>query len=104
MLAPKSKLSSINKTLIYTSVIRPIMAYGSPIWLSAANIHTHKYNTLQNKVLETILRLPIRTPNIFIENITKIPEFTKFIANVNNNFLLNCSLSDFRLIQEIDSI
>lgn len=104
MLAPKSKLSSINKTLIYTAVIRPIMAYGSPIWSSAANTHTHKCNTLQNKVLKTILRLPIRTPSVFIEKITKIPQFTKFITNVNNNFLLNCSLSDFRLIQEIDSI
>lgn len=104
MLAPKSKLSTINKMLIYSAVIRPIMAYGSPIWSSAAYTHTHKYNILQNKVLKTILGLPIRTPSRLIEKLTQIPQFTKFIASVNNNFLSNCNLSDFYLIQEIDSI
>lgn len=104
MLAPKSKLSTINKMLIYSAVIRPIMAYGSPIWSSAAYTHTHKYNILQNKVLKTILGLPIRTPSRLIEKLTQIPQFTKFIDSVNNNFLSNCNLSDFYLIQEIDSI
>lgn len=71
LLASKSKLSTINKTLIYTSVVRPIMAYGSPIWAKAARTHTHKFNILQNKILKTIYRLCAHQP--FISN--RLQEF-----------------------------
>lgn len=104
LLAPKSHLSSTNKLLIFTSVIRPIVAYGSPVWSSAAHTHTHKINILQNKIIKTIFKLPIRTPTIFIERVLKIPSFKKFIASINDNFINSCSLSDFNLIREIDSM
>lgn len=101
LLAPKSNLSSTNKLLIYTSVIRPIIAYGSPVWSSAANAHTNKINILQNKIIKTVFKLPTRTPTIFIERLSKIPNLKRFISVLNNNFINNCSLSDFR---EIDSM
>lgn len=104
LLASKSRLSSINKTLIYTSVIRPIIAYGSPVWVSAARTHTHKLNILQNKILKTIFRLPRRTPSIYLKRITGIEQLNKFIASLNANFILSCNNSDFNLIREIDSM
>lgn len=102
ILAPNSQLSIQNKSLIYTSIIRPILSYGSPIWISAANVHLKKFTTIQNKVLKTIHNLHRRTPTIFIEKITGISHFHKYILSLSVNFAQNCHNSDFSLIREID--
>lgn len=104
LLAPQSRLSTANKKMIFTSVIRPILAYGSPIWSPAAHTHTHKFKVFQNKILKTICKLPFRTPTNFVLNHTQIPRFTDFINSQNNNFLQKCSISNFNLIREIDRI
>lgn len=102
LLAPKSRLSTDNKKLIYTSVIRPILTYGSPIWASAAHSHTQKFKVVQNKILKTIFKLPFRTPTSFVHKIAEIPNFNTFTNSLNTNFMLNCRLSDYNLIREID--
>lgn len=104
MLAPRSPLSTINKTAIYTAMIRPILTYASPVWSTAAKTHTHKLTIIQNKILKTIFKLPFRTPTTFVQRITKIPHFNNFINVLNNHFIHNCRNSDYNLIREIDSI
>lgn len=89
MLAPRSHLSTINKQLIYTSIIRPIMLYGAPIWSSAATTHTIKLNILQNKIIKTIHRLPFRTPTYLLERLTNIAQSNKFLAESNDKFIQN---------------
>lgn len=102
LLASKSHLSTINKTLIYTAVIRPILAYGAPVWSSAAQTHIKKINTLQNKILKTINNLPRRTPTYLLEQYTNIQSFDKFLRKSNINFIQNCSISNYQLIREIE--
>lgn len=104
ILAANSQLSTTNKTLIYTSVIRPILSYGCSVWMSAANSHMKKFTIIQNKILKTIFNLHRRTPTLLMENLKGINSFQKVIDCLNINFLQNCQISDFNLIREIDSI
>lgn len=102
LLAPKSSLLIDNKKLIYTSVIRPILTCGSPIWVSAAHSHIHKFKIVQNKILKTIFKLPFRTQTSFVHRIAEIPNFNIFISTLNTIFMLNCRSSGYNLIREID--
>lgn len=102
MLATRSRLSTVNKTMIYTAVIRPIMSYGSPVWASAAHTHKHKLNIMQNKIIKTIFKLPFRTPTSVVQMISEIPNFNNHTNALNNNFMQNCNQSEFNLIREID--
>lgn len=102
IISHRSKLSTTNKSLIYTVIIRPILSYASPIWFSAADSHLIKFKRLQNKILKTIFNLHKRTPTAFLEHITGIKHFSEFIENQNINFSNNCEMSDYNLIREID--
>lgn len=102
MLASSSQLSTTNKSLIYTSVIRPILTYGCPVWSSAATVHMKKFTVIQNKILKTIFNLHRRTPTVFMKEITGIDSFHQIIHTLNVNFINNCQISDFNLIREID--
>lgn len=104
LIAPRSRLSTINKFMIYTAVIRPIMSYGSPIWASAALSHTHKLNIMQNKIIKTIFKLPFRTPSTIVQIMSKTPNFGNHTNTLNTKFTQNCSISEFNLIREIDSL
>ncbi|GBM10645.1 hypothetical protein AVEN_152294-1 [Araneus ventricosus] len=45
-----SKLSLINKLLLYKTLIRPIMSYASPVCGAVAKTHINKLETCQNKI------------------------------------------------------
>ncbi|GFT72188.1 RNA-directed DNA polymerase from mobile element jockey [Trichonephila clavipes] len=46
-----SHLSIENKVLLYTAVMRPILAYASPVWGYAAKTNINKLDTLQNSLI-----------------------------------------------------
>lgn len=102
MLARKSRLSTSNKHLIYTSVIRPILAYAAPVWATAACSHIRKMNILQNKIVKTIYDLPFRTPTYMLQGLTNIQPFDDYIRSLSTDFLRNCAISDYELIREIE--
>lgn len=104
LLAPKSHLSTENKHLIYTSIIRPIFAYGSAIWSSAAACHLRNISILQNKIIKTIYKLPKRTPTILLKELTGIPTIYEFIHATNTTFIENCRMSIYNAINEIDCL
>lgn len=97
LLARQSRLSVQNKHLIFKAVIRPIMAYGGPIWSSAARVHILKLIVLQKKILKTIQNLP----SALLENITGMPAFDNFLIMQNDKFFNNCAISNYELINEI---
>lgn len=101
LIAPKSRLSIANKQLIFKAIIRPIMAYGCPVWSAAAITHTNKLCVLQNKILRMIHNLHRRTPTTFLEHITGILPFSEFIDMLNSKFFDNCTSSRFERIREI---
>lgn len=101
LLASRSHLSTDNKKLIYTAIIRPIFTYGSPIWSSAAACHLHNLTTLQNKIIKTIYKLPTRTPTVHLKHITGIPPVNEHIQVTNASFISNCKMSNYNAIKEI---
>lgn len=60
-----------NKNLLYKNLIRPTMTYASSVWLIAANCHVQKLQTIQNKVLKTIHKLPMDFSTSRLHEITK---------------------------------
>ncbi|GFS90146.1 RNA-directed DNA polymerase from mobile element jockey [Trichonephila clavipes] len=56
LISRRSKLSRSNKLLIYSSLLRPVITYASPVWSFAAKTHIQKLEVLQNKTLRQILR------------------------------------------------
>lgn len=99
LIAAKSHLSTQNKNLIFRALIRPVMAYGSPIWSSAAATHIKKLVVFQKKILKTIYKLPRRTTSSILENLSEIPHFDKYITNYNLKFKNNSAASNFELIR-----
>ncbi|GFW58701.1 RNA-directed DNA polymerase from mobile element jockey [Trichonephila clavipes] len=61
LISRRSKLSRSNKLLIYSSLLRPIITYASPVWSFAAKTHIQKLEVLQNKTLRQILRADCET-------------------------------------------
>lgn len=52
------KLNKKTKILLYKAVIRVSLLYGYEVWGKAAKTHTRKLQTVQNKILRTILQPP----------------------------------------------
>ncbi|GFW69807.1 hypothetical protein TNCV_1884511 [Trichonephila clavipes] len=51
-----SHLSIENKVLLYTAVMRPILAYASPVWGYAAKTKINTLDTLQNSLIRMIVK------------------------------------------------
>lgn len=56
LLNKNSKLSTNNKRLLYTAVIRPTITYAAPVWCSASKTAITRLQRIQNKCLRLILR------------------------------------------------
>ena len=53
-----SKLSIEDKLKIYKTIIKPIWTHGIPLWGTTAMSHINKLESLQSKVLKTIVNNP----------------------------------------------
>ncbi|GFU43503.1 hypothetical protein TNCV_405981 [Trichonephila clavipes] len=51
LIGRNSHLSRENKVLLYTAVMRPIIAYASPVWGYAAKTNINILDTLQNSLI-----------------------------------------------------
>ena len=51
----KSKLSSKNKLIMYKTLIRPLITYGSPVWSSISDTQFRRIQVVQNKCLRIAL-------------------------------------------------
>ncbi|UYV70117.1 hypothetical protein LAZ67_7001841, partial [Cordylochernes scorpioides] len=58
LLGPKSKLSLHCKRTIYTSIIRPILIYGHPIFMTAHKTILKKLEVFENKMIRKIMSPP----------------------------------------------
>lgn len=80
LLNRKSSLSVKNGTLLYKTILRPLIMYGCPIWGTAAPGTIKKLQTFQNKTLRIILKCPwfVRNTQIHKElGIVSIQDFIK---------------------------
>ncbi|KAL1447273.1 hypothetical protein WDU94_012420 [Cyamophila willieti] len=66
ILNKKSSIAMKSAILIYKTILLPVVTYGCPVWLPAANSHIKKLQIFQNKVLRIITKAPwfVRNANI----------------------------------------
>ncbi|GFT94512.1 probable RNA-directed DNA polymerase from transposon X-element [Trichonephila clavipes] len=84
-----SHLSIENKVLLYTAVMRPILAYASPVWGYAAKTNINKLDTLQNSLIRMIDKATRYMRNDDIRKDLKINSFKAYIQNTAINFFTN---------------
>lgn len=101
LLAPNSKLSHINKNVIYKSIIRPIMTYGCPVWSGAARTHIKKLQIIQNKQLKLINGLPWRFSTHQLHVNTGYQTIEDYMKKLVEKFQLRCMDSEFQLIRDL---
>ncbi|GFV95147.1 RNA-directed DNA polymerase from mobile element jockey [Trichonephila clavipes] len=61
LIGQNSHLSTENKVLLYTAVMRPILAYASPVWGYAAKTNINILDTLQNSLMRMIVKATRRS-------------------------------------------
>jgi hypothetical protein len=63
LLGHKSKLSIINKVLVYKRILKPLWTYGIQLWGSASISNIEILERFQGKVLRMITDAPRYVPN-----------------------------------------
>ncbi|GFS98539.1 RNA-directed DNA polymerase from mobile element jockey [Trichonephila clavipes] len=82
----RSKLAIRHKVLLYKSIIRPVMCYGSQIFGSAGMCHLKKLHTLTNSFLRQIVNAPWFIRNEVIYRDLKIKPFLPHIKDLSKRF------------------
>ncbi|GFS97213.1 RNA-directed DNA polymerase from mobile element jockey [Trichonephila clavipes] len=86
LISRRSKLAIRHKVLLYKSIIRPVMSYGSQIWGSAGMCHLKKLHTLTNSFLRQIVNAPWFARNEVIYRDLKIKPFLPHIKDLSKRF------------------
>jgi hypothetical protein len=73
-------------TLLYISLIRPIITYSSPVWFGTSNTNFNILQRLQNKILRISLNAPRFTQNTQIHRETNPPTIKDLITTLTLNF------------------
>ncbi|GFX55526.1 probable RNA-directed DNA polymerase from transposon X-element [Trichonephila clavipes] len=86
LIGRNSELSRDNKVLLFTAVMRPILAYGCPVWGYAAKTNINILDTLQNSTIRMIVGARRYMRNDDIRNAIKINSFKSYIQKIAKNF------------------
>ncbi|GFX36610.1 probable RNA-directed DNA polymerase from transposon X-element [Trichonephila clavipes] len=86
LIGRNSYLSIENKVLLYTAVMRPILAYACPVWGYAAKTNINILDTLQNSLIRMIVKAIRYMRNDHIRKALKINSFKSHIQNIAINF------------------
>ncbi|GFU12069.1 RNA-directed DNA polymerase from mobile element jockey [Trichonephila clavipes] len=86
LISRRSKLAIRHKVLLYKSIIRPVMCYGSQIFGSAGMCHLKKLHTLTNSFLRQIVNAPWFIRNEVIYRDLKIKPFLPHIKDLSKRF------------------
>ncbi|GFU96231.1 RNA-directed DNA polymerase from mobile element jockey [Trichonephila clavipes] len=86
LIGRNSELSRDNKVLLFTAIMRPILAYGCPVWGYAAKTNINILDTLQNSTIRMIVRACRYMRNDDIRNAIKINSFKSYIQKIAKNF------------------
>ncbi|GFX42373.1 RNA-directed DNA polymerase from mobile element jockey [Trichonephila clavipes] len=86
LISRRSKLAIRHKVLLYKSIIRPVMCYGSQIFGSAGMCHLKKLHTLTNSFLRQLVNAPWFVRNEVIYRDLKIKPFLPHIKDLSKRF------------------
>jgi len=73
LIGRKSCLSLNNKLTIYKSILRPMWTYGLELWSSTKPSNLKRIQSLQSRILRTIVNAPFYVSNLTIHTDLKIP-------------------------------
>jgi hypothetical protein len=90
LICRKSHLNTRNKLLLYKSIFRAILTYGTPVWFDCAKTHLSKLQRVQNKCLKIILSLPYYYETKKLHTLANIVPLNEFCFKINNKFELSC--------------
>lgn len=82
----KSKLSSISKLRIYTTLIRPCLTYAAPVWSSTCQTNYNKIQVIQNKALKISYNTPFRANLHKLHDSINLPTLKQFILKLTKHF------------------
>ncbi|GFS80865.1 probable RNA-directed DNA polymerase from transposon X-element [Trichonephila clavipes] len=97
-----SPLSIKNRLLIYTSILRPVLLYASPVWGHATKSNIDRIEFSQNIMIRKLTNSPwfVRNEDLrFALNLTTVRETIKKIAT---KFFTNLELIDNRTLRKIE--
>lgn len=100
LLGKNSNLNIRNKLLLYTSIIRPMMTHGAPVWAFAAKTNKYKMAVLQNKVLRIITNAPWFIRNSQLRSDLKIPSICDYIKLRAEKLFTNAESHENPLIRK----
>lgn len=78
-----------NKTLLYKSVLRPILTYAASVWGFTFNTHMEKLQILQNKTLRRASKFPWYIRNDIIHKNLNVESLRQFIVKLAEKFYGN---------------
>jgi len=82
----KSSLSTKNGLLLYKSILRPLLLYGSQVWGTASTTAIAKIQIFQNKGLRKILHFPWYVRNSQVHKELRVSTIKEFIYKITINF------------------
>ncbi|GFU15175.1 RNA-directed DNA polymerase from mobile element jockey [Trichonephila clavipes] len=97
-----SPLSIKNRLLIYTSILRPVLLYASPVWGHATKSNINRLEFSQNIMIRKLTNSPwfVRNEDLrFALNLTTVRETIQKIAT---KFFTNLELIDNRTLRKIE--
>lgn len=97
----RSKLHLKNKMLVFKCILRPIMAYGSPVWGGCAKSHRKRLQVKQNKLLKMIHNLDPYYPTEELHRVSKVETIDEFVSRATRSFWNSCELSTNPLIEDL---
>jgi hypothetical protein len=80
------KLSLRCKKLLYTSILRPMITYACPIWLTATKSQIERVEVFQNKVLRSVTRAPQFVRNSIIRQDLNLETIQDHVSRLAKRF------------------
>jgi len=101
LLNRKSDLSVRNGVLLYKQLIRPMMDYACPAWMSAARTHVRRLKVFQFKCLRLATSAPWYVSNRQIHEDLGVPLFADHIRALTESFDSNLADVGNPLVQQL---
>lgn len=99
----KSVLSTKNKWLIYTTILRPVLTYSSHTWATIAKSHIKKLQTFQNKYVKMCFNLPPRTNLKKFHSANNLQTIEQLLSRFNMKVTSKASRINNSLIRKLNS-
>lgn len=86
LLSKNSRLSTANKTLIYKTMLRPILTYAAPVWCGASAPCIKKLQVFQNKCLRLALNKDRYTRIVDLHEQSGVQTVAAYVKEISENF------------------